>query len=251
MSGEFVIPKLSVREDRTIIDVPTFQWADFSSKELGMGSFGSIYRGQCTNHDNVVIKVLRRQNLRESKRLFLKSRLLHKLNGHKNIVSFFAFCPEPYAIMLEYLCFDFSVFNVDKKVTSLSDLLHFIDEQLEVSALKIFQPKVARDIAEGLSYLHNNGIVHHDLKPENILVSNQHYSEMPDESNRNAEFSSNPIMCKFTDFGESRATYLQTQTLVQSRTQRVNRGTPIYMAPELHLESADALTQKDLVKADT
>ena len=57
-------------------------------------------------------------------------------------------------------------------------------------------------------------------------------------------------MCKLTDFGESRATYLQTQTLVQSRTQRVNRGTPIYMAPELHLESADVLTQKDLVKAD-
>ena len=149
--------------------------------------------------------------------------------------------------MLEYLCFDFSVFNVDKKVTSLSDLLHFIDERLEVTALKKFQPKVARDIAEGLSYLHNNGIVHRDLKPENILVSNQHYSEMSDKSNRNAEFSSNPIMCKLTDFGESRATYLQTQTLVQSRTQRVNRGTPIYMAPELHLESADALTQKDLV----
>ena len=54
MSGEFVIPKLSVLEDPTIIDVPTFQWADFSSKEeLGMGSFGSVYRGQCTNRDNV------------------------------------------------------------------------------------------------------------------------------------------------------------------------------------------------------
>ena len=60
MSGEFVISKLSVREDRTIIDVPTFQWADFSSKEeLGMGSIGSVYRGQCTNRDNIVIKVLR------------------------------------------------------------------------------------------------------------------------------------------------------------------------------------------------
>ena len=189
--------------------------------------------------------------MRESKRLFLKeARLLNKLNGHKNIVSFFAFCPEPYAIMLEYLCFDFSVFNADKKVTSLDNSLHFIDERLEDSALKKFQPKIARDIADGLSYLHNNGIVHRDLKPENILVSNQHYSEIPDESNRNAEFSSNPIMCKLTDFGESRATYLQTQTLVQSRTKRINRGTPIYMAPELHLESAHALTQNDLVKAD-
>ena len=251
MTSEFVIPKLTVRRESTITDVPTFKWLDFSSKEeLGMGSFGSVYRGQCSNRDNVVVKVLRGQN-RESKRLFLKeARLLHSLNGHKNIVSFFSFCEEPYAIMLEYLCFDFAVFGVNKKVTSLGDLLHFIDDQLDVSALKKFQPKIARDIADGLCYLHNNCIVHRDLKPENILVSNQHYSEKLEDSYRNAEFAKNPIICKLSDFGESRATYLQTQTLVQSRTHRANRGTPVYMAPELHLHPANSLNHNDLVKAD-
>ncbi|XP_028391896.1 calcium-dependent protein kinase 2-like [Dendronephthya gigantea] len=252
MTNEFVFPKLSVRECRAAIDIPSFSWRDFTNKEeLGMGSFGSVYRGQYnSNNDDVVVKVLRGHN-RESKRLFLKeARLLSKLKGHKNISSFIAFCTEPYAIMLEYLCFDFTVFEVNKKVTSLGEFLHFIDEQLDVHALRKCQTKIARDIADGLCYLHSNGVVHRDLKPENILVSNQHYTSELEESARNEKFSSNPILCKLSDFGESRATNLQTQTLVQSQTNRLNRGTPVYMAFELHSHPTKALTHDDLKKAD-
>ena len=45
--------------------------------------------------------------------------------------------------MMEYLYFDFGMFGVDKKVSSVSKLLHFIDDELGFTTLKNFQPKMA------------------------------------------------------------------------------------------------------------
>ena len=35
--------------------------------------------------------------------------------------------------------------------------------------------KGARNVAEGLAFLHTNDIVHRDLKPRKVLASNKHY----------------------------------------------------------------------------
>ena len=91
--------------------------------------------------------------------------------------------------MMEHIFFNFSIFHVDKKVHSLSDLLRFVDDRLDFSYLKNFQPKIARDILNGLSYLHENGVVHRDLKPDNVLVSNHHYLGETEESARAAQFA--------------------------------------------------------------
>ncbi|XP_028404062.1 G-type lectin S-receptor-like serine/threonine-protein kinase At5g35370 [Dendronephthya gigantea] len=40
------------------------------------------------------------------------------------------------------------------------------------------------------------------------------------------------IVCKVTDFGLSRSLHAQTKSVLQSRTDDVTRGTPVYMAPE-------------------
>ena len=42
------------------------------------------------------------------------------------IASFIAFCAELYAIMMEYLYYDFHLFVVDKKITSLTNLLDLV-----------------------------------------------------------------------------------------------------------------------------
>ena len=114
-----------------------------------------------------------------------------------------------------------------------------------------FPVLIARDICSGVRYLHNNGVAHRDLKPMNALVTNQHYCTRSavelTEGWRNL-----PLVCKLTDFGESRSVLFQTCKVLKADTQRVDRGTIFYMATEL-LCPAIKLThanQADLKRTD-
>ena len=40
--------------------------------------------------------------------------------------------------------------------------------------------KILREVAEGLYFLHKNGIIHFDLKPDNILLSNEDTAKIGD-----------------------------------------------------------------------
>ena len=71
-----------------------------------------------------------------------------------------------------------------------------------------------------------------DLKPSNVLVSNQHYSSLSKDQ-MEIHFSSRPIICKLADFGESRSTSIQTKSVYSTKTKRVDRGTPVFMSPEI------------------
>ena len=146
--------------------------------------------------------------------------------------------------MLEYVCFDFSPFSddIDKKVHSLREFLGFVDKQAALESFNQcgFFTKIAKDVASGLCYLHSKDIVHRDLKTADVLVSNQHYSNMTSEEDFSKALQENPIMCKVTDFGESRSRLVQTAPVVHSRTQRLNRGTPVFLAPEAFLSQPEA-----------
>ena len=45
-----------------------------------------------------------------------------------------------------------------------------------------------------------------------------------------------PLVCTVADFGERRSSEIQTNSNLQSKMNRVNRGTPVYMAPEMLVE---------------
>ncbi|EDR21647.1 Ephrin type-A receptor 4A, putative [Entamoeba dispar SAW760] len=71
------------------------------------------------------------------------------------------------------------------------------------------------DTARGMSFLHENNILHLDLKPDNLLV--------------NSLFADSACCVKITDFGTSRFTKKNN-----TNSDDKGLGTPIYLAPEAY-----------------
>ena len=136
--------------------------------------------------------------------------------------------------MFEYCCFSFSAFTPDDApdVNNLKEYLSFIDV-FECKGMEYISVKCCRDIISGVCFLHKHRITHRDLKPENILVCNRHYCNIADLGMRNNIMMKSPITCKITDFGEARSSIRQTCPFLSGKSDRVDKGTIPYMAPEI------------------
>ena len=75
--------------------------------------------------------------------------------------------------------------------------------------------------------------MHRDLKPGNVLISNQQYCHYKNVEEIQEAWDEEAVICKLVDLRESRASLQQTGTLCHSKTTNVDRGTVVYMAPEL------------------
>ena len=198
---------------------------------------------------SVVVKKLRLGESEDAKCRFLKEAKI--LNGikHPNIPSFLGFSDLPYALMMEYVAFDFAPFGLEKTLYNLEDFYHFVDCEF---VFKMFSDVITvckRDVVKGLEFLHGIEIAHRYLKPSNILVSNKHYAQK-EQAIIEREYQACPIVCKVADFGLSRSLDAQTQTVLDSRTNHIYRGAPVYMAPEIQTGSLTTATQSDLMKMD-
>ena len=169
-------------------------------EEIGRGKHSVVYKGRKKKTiEYVAVKSVERNR---RKKLMNEVRIFHNLE-HRNILKFhnwyetrnhlwiiFEYCPggDLYKLMQE-------------------------DGKLLEKNVKRF----AYELVEGLSYLHENGIIFADLKPSNILVN---------------EFS----QLKLADFGLSKKiTDLTPQSGVGSQEhekRQENVGSPYYMAPE-------------------
>ena len=78
---------------------------------------------------------------------------------------------------------------------------------------------IANDTIISLKYLHEHKVAHRDIKPANILVSNRHYT-----STKTEELQIKKIICKLTEFGEARSSFIQTQTRLTTSILDVNKG---------------------------
>ena len=79
-------------------------------EELGSGTFGTVYLADCTLVEmqrHVCVKKLKGESSDSKRRFEKEAGILHSVKGHRNISGYLRFCHEPYAIMMEYSCFDF------------------------------------------------------------------------------------------------------------------------------------------------
>ena len=56
---------------------------------------------------------------------------------------------------------------------------------------------------------------------------------MPNKEAVKGAWEKEPIICKLVDFGESRASMIQMATVCSTQTTNIDRGTPVYMAPDI------------------
>ena len=202
---------------------------------LGAGSFGQvftcIYNGQKYVLKQMHVDVERMMG----RNMYLKElRLLENLKGHPNVVDIRGYSYNDRAFMLDYLRFSFQCLKIDcRPVYSLDRLLVLCHKYTHFRGCKHLPVNITVDVASGLQYIHSKDIVHRDMKSENILVCNRHYTDEDAHYDFDRAWPSRPVVCKLTDFGESRSAAVRTRiNATATRTRNVARGSLVYRAPE-------------------
>ncbi|ELP86826.1 protein serine/threonine kinase, putative [Entamoeba invadens IP1] len=172
-------------------------------KKLGEGSFGIVYKGSYRGN-TVAIKKMKQLSNEECE--------LSEFDNEINMLDKFR---------SEYIVHFFGAVLIPNKICmvtefaqygSLADLIkNSNEEQIEMNV----RIKMILDSAKGITYLHENGILHRDIKPDNILVFSFDLNER--------------VIAKLTDFGSARNINL----LMTNMTFTKGIGTPKYMAPEI------------------
>ncbi|ELP88398.1 serine-threonine protein kinase, putative [Entamoeba invadens IP1] len=170
---------------------------------IGEGTYSTVYLGSYRTIF-VAIKTFKLNFTNEEEREFMvndvkaECDLMKKLRN-PNIISYIGsvtYIPQ-ISIIMQYAIFD-----------SLANYCRPAPEGV-VLQFKL-KMQILKDVSKGMSFLHENSIMHLDLKPDNILL---------------ASLSINSdCIAKITDFGTSRI----------KRNKDKGLGTPLYLAPETY-----------------
>ena len=175
-----------------------------SQNEVGDGASSRVYTG-VFNGDTVAVKQLKCYSPRLSSALINSYEWLFHLE-HTNIVKVYGICPKAGQVVMEYCEKIVNSFTIH----TLHDLQVHLGSEMPIE-LRLL---ALSDVAEGLEYLHNQGLVHGDIKPQNVLVSG-----LTDEE----------YIFKITDYCG-----ITINSQISSRSSSLKQFmTPGYLAPEL------------------
>ena len=182
---------------------------------IGEGAFGTVYKGKYAGSKEVAVKRIRVSAMKPGDKLkedFAREVSLLQDLRHTNIVNFVGAINQPaqqqYCIVTEF-CANGSLF----------DMLH----QQKIRFPFDQQIEIARGIASGMAYLHDQTIIHRDLKSANILMGKEY----------------TPKIC---DFGLAR---VKERVSAAGGGMTIATGTFAWMAPEI-MESSSYNEKADI-----
>ncbi|XP_058070972.1 probable LRR receptor-like serine/threonine-protein kinase At3g47570 [Magnolia sinica] len=154
----------------------------FSSANLiGVGSFGSVYKGLLECFETLVaVKVLNLLQQGAFKSFAAECEALRNIR-HRNLVKILTVCSS-----IDFNGNDFKALVFEYMPNgSLEKWLHpNVDEQPQLRCLNLTQRlNIAIDVASALDYLHHHSkipIVHRDLKPSNVLLDDDMVAHVGD-----------------------------------------------------------------------
>ena len=167
--------------------------------ELGQGAMGVVYKAKDPLIDRLVaIKTINLSLAQEEKeeyeaRFYQEAKAAGRLS-HPNIVTIFDVGKSG---DIAYIAMEF---------LEGRELRSMLNDGQRLSIIQVI--KIVTQIAQGLAYAHDKGIVHRDVKPANIMITADEHA-------------------KITDFGIAR----MASAAVRTQTGMV-LGSPKYMSPE-------------------
>lgn len=171
-------------------------------KELGSGSFGSVYM---TEHNQTkvpaAIKVIKKAKLKENEVY---------MDLMRNELTVLEKTDHPHIVRVFEILEDKNHFYVVMEFMSGGDLMGKVEKIKQFS--EDHAAMILHQVLLALNYMHAKQVSHRDLKPDNLMVLE---GENPED-----------IMIKLTDFGF--ACFFDPHQKMD-----VIVGTPIYMSPEL------------------
>ena len=216
-------------KNTTLRDV---QWS--KSDFIGEGRFGDVYRGHIPErvgrhgvrpHMNVAVKILKNEpKTPEEQSAFLREVETSKMFTHPSLTSFVC-CRmfNPYTIVTELAKTD-----LQKVLNDCGNGLNPSWEKSDGTIVEWNETKksiVGAGVAIGLCCIHSKNVIHRDLKTENIMLDEDMYP-------------------KISDFGLSRVMPYGQEEADKLAEMTMNKGTPLYMAPEMFDESFGGYNQK-------